>query len=174
MIAPQPFSKARAGCQFCRKPETSAGAHPYSRCETHNCATGARAVNSTIRFFICGSALRGQPDHANLNGARFAGEARTAPCYRLHSVNDEHPAVYYVDQDGVSIDGELYELTPEQHAALLRAEPPDLYEDTILIDDGSLARAMVYPRALVEERGHPDISRHGGWAAYQRSRTKAS
>lgn len=125
-------------------------------------------MNPTIRFFICGSALRGQPDHANLNGARFAGEARTAPHYRIHSVNDQHPGVYAVDQDGISIDGELYELTAEQHVALLRAEPPDLYEDTVLLDDGTPARAMVYPRALVEERGHPDISQYGGWAAYKR------
>lgn len=129
-------------------------------------------MNSTIRFFICGSALRGQPDHGNLNGARFAGESRTAPCYRIHSVNDRHPAVYRVDTDGVSIDGELYELTAEQHSALLLAEPPDLYEDTVVLDDGSFAQAMVYPRELVEERGYPDISRYAGWAAYVRSRDR--
>ena len=127
-------------------------------------------MNPPIRFFICGSALRGQPDHGNLNGAQFAGEARTAPCYRIHSVNDEHPAVYRVDEDGVSISGELYELTAAQHMALLQAEPPDLYEDAVMLDDGSFAQAMIYPRALVEERGHPDISRYGGWAAYKRLR----
>jgi gamma-glutamylcyclotransferase (GGCT)/AIG2-like uncharacterized protein YtfP len=120
-----------------------------------------------ITFFICGSALRGQPDHGNLQGAQFIREARTAPYYRLHSVNDVHPGVYAVPNGGVSIAGELYELTGEQHGSLLAGEPPDLYEDTVVLDDGSLARAMLYPRNLIEQRGYPDISEYGGWAAYR-------
>lgn len=120
-----------------------------------------------MRFFICGSALRGQPDHANLGDARFVGEARTAPRYRLHSVRDQHPGIYEVDADGISIRGELYEFTPEQHAHLLSSEPPDLYEAPILLDDGTSVHAMIYPRALIEERGFADISTYGGWAAYK-------
>ncbi len=123
-------------------------------------------MNAMIRFFICGSALRGEPDHQNLGDARFAGVARTAPRYRMHSVNDVHPAVYAVDSGGIAIAGELYELTTEQHAALLRSEPPHLYEDAITLEDGSHARAMVYPRALALEREHEDISHFGSWAAY--------
>lgn len=120
-----------------------------------------------MRFFICGSALRGQPDHGNLGDARFLGEARTAPRYRLHSVRDQHPGIYEVDEGGVSIAGELYEFTPEQHAHLLASEPPDLYEAPIVLDDGTSVSAMIYPRALIEERGYRDISEYGGWAAYK-------
>ncbi|MGD0052484.1 MAG: gamma-glutamylcyclotransferase, partial [Vulcanimicrobiaceae bacterium] len=36
-----------------------------------------------MQFFICGSALRGQPDHGNLGSARFVREAKTKPIYRL-------------------------------------------------------------------------------------------
>lgn len=120
-----------------------------------------------MRFFICGSALRGQPDHGNLGGATFLGEVRTAPRYRLHSVGDKHPGVYEVAQGGIAITGELYEFTEEQHRHLLANEPPDLYEAPIVLDDGSTANAMVYPRELIEQRGYADISEYGGWAAYK-------
>ncbi len=122
-----------------------------------------------MRFFICGSALRGQPDHKNLGDAKFLGEARTAPRYRLHSVRDQHPGIYEVDSGGISIVGELYEFTPEQHERLLESEPPDLYEAPIVLDDGSSVSAMIYPRSLIVERGFEDISEYGGWAAFKGS-----
>lgn len=120
-----------------------------------------------MRFFICGSALRGQPDHKNLGEAKFLGEVRTAPKYRLHSVRDQHPGVFEAESDGVSIAGELYEFTDEQHEHLLANEPPDLYEAPIELEDGSMVNAMIYPRHLIEERGFQDISHHGGWAAFK-------
>jgi len=122
-----------------------------------------------VRFFICGSALRGQPDHGNLGEAKFLGEAHTAPRYRLHSVRDQHPGIYEVDSGGISIAGELYEFTPEQHEHLLESEPPDLYEAPIELDDGSKVSAMIYPRSLIVERGYKDISQFGGWKAFKAS-----
>ncbi len=119
-----------------------------------------------MRFFICGSALRGQPDHANLGDATFVGEAKTKPMYRLHSVADKHPGIYECGEGGVSIAGEVYELTDAQHAHLLATEPPDLYEAPVQLDDGTSVNAMIYPRELIEQRRHADISHHGGWAAY--------
>jgi gamma-glutamylcyclotransferase (GGCT)/AIG2-like uncharacterized protein YtfP len=120
-----------------------------------------------MRFFICGSALRGQPDNKNLLDARFAGEAQTAPKYRLHSVRGQHPGIYEVAEGGISIKGEIYEMTDAQHAHLISTEPPDLYEAPIELSDGTHVSAMIYPRALIEERGYPDISHFGGWAAYK-------
>jgi gamma-glutamylaminecyclotransferase len=121
-------------------------------------------------FFICGSALRGQPDHGNLSGARFVRDARTKPIYRLHSVEDQHPGIYEVGEGGVSIAGEVYEMSDEQHAHLLATEPPNLYESPVQLDDGSSVNAMIYPREMIEQRGYPDISEHGGWAAFKASR----
>jgi gamma-glutamylaminecyclotransferase len=120
-------------------------------------------------FFICGSALTGQPDHGNLGGARPVRAAKTLPLYRLHSVRDEHPGIYEVAEGGVAIAGEVYDFTDEQHAALLASEPPDLYEAPIKLDDGSSVSAMLYPRDLIERRGYEDVSQHGGWAAYKAS-----
>lgn len=126
-----------------------------------------------MRFFICGSALRGQPDHKNLGDATFLGEARTAPRYRLHSVRDEHPGIYEVGTGGIAIAGELYEFTAQQHRDLLASEPPDLYQGDIHLDDGTTAPAMIYPQALIKERGYEDISEHGGWAAFKAARAKS-
>ncbi|HEX3549563.1 MAG TPA: gamma-glutamylcyclotransferase [Candidatus Elarobacter sp.] len=122
-----------------------------------------------MEFFICGSALRGQPDHKNLGEARFVREAKTKPKYRLHSVRDEHPGIYEVAEGGVAIAGEVYELSDAQHTHLLQTEPPDLYEAPVELEDGSRVNAMIYPRELIERRGYADISRHGGWAAYKAS-----
>jgi gamma-glutamylcyclotransferase (GGCT)/AIG2-like uncharacterized protein YtfP len=125
-----------------------------------------------MRFFICGSALRGQPDNKNLGDAKFLGAAKTAPRYRLHSVRDRHPGIYEVPEGGISIAGELYEFTPEQHAHLMANEPPDLYEADILLDDGTTAGAMLYPRKLIGERGYEDVSQYGDWSAFKAARAK--
>jgi len=124
-------------------------------------------MSDTVRFFICGSALRGQPDHRVLDGARFLGAMRTASRYRMHSVDDRHPAIYEVSNNGVAVLGELYELSRDQHHALLAQEPPNLYETGVVLEDGSRARAMLFPQRLVDERSYPDISQFGGWAAYK-------
>ena len=122
-----------------------------------------------MEFFICGSALRGQPDHGNLGGARLVREAKTKPIYRLHSVADQHPGIYECGNGGVAIAGEVYELSDEQHEHLIATEPPDLYEAPVQLDDGSTVNAMIYPRELIEQRGYADISHHGGWTAFKKA-----
>jgi len=123
-----------------------------------------------MEFFICGSALRGQPDHKNLAGANFVRETKTAPKYRLHSVRDEHPGIYEVESGGIQIAGEIYEMSDEQHAHLISTEPPDLYEAPVELEDGTHVAAMIYPRDLIEERGYEDISEFGGWATFKAKR----
>jgi len=122
-----------------------------------------------VRFFICGSALTGQPDHQNLGAAKLAGAAQTAAKYRLHSVRGEHPGVYEVAAGGISIKGEIYELSEAQHVHLISTEPPDLYESPIELEDGSTISAMIYPRELIDEHNYPDISQYGGWAAFKKA-----
>jgi hypothetical protein len=51
----------------------------------------------------------------------------------------------------------------------MAGEPPDMYQVTIEMEDGSNAEAMLYPRELIEKHGYPDISRFGGWAAFKAS-----
>jgi len=123
---------------------------------------------ATYRFFICGSALRGQPDHGNLQDARFIREISTLPLYRLHSVEQGwHPGIYPVSEGGVSIRGELYELTQEQYDHLLATEPPHMYPTQVELEGGETATAMLYPKELIDQYQWPDISHYGGWTAYK-------
>lgn len=127
-------------------------------------------TEATQLVFICGSALRGQPDHGNLQSARFVGEARTQPLYRLHSVqNGWHPGIYSVESGGIAIPGEIYEMTLEQFTALKDSEPPHMYPVDVLLEGGGTATAFLYPQELVEQFGWEDISHYGGWAAYKRA-----
>ncbi len=124
----------------------------------------------TKRIFICGSALRGQPDHGNLGDAQFIKEIKTQPLYRLHAAeNGWHPAIYQVEEGGISIPGEVYEISLEQFEALAASEPPNMYPNDVILEDGDTATAFLYPRELVEQYNWPDISDYGGWAAYKKS-----
>ncbi len=125
-------------------------------------------MSSNQRVFICGSALKGQPDHQNLQSATFIGTAQTAPNYRLHAVKDGwHPGIYEVKENGISIPGEVYELTAEQYEYLVSTEPPDMYPEEVNLKNGEKAIAMLYPKQLIDEGNWPDISDIGGWAAYK-------
>jgi gamma-glutamylcyclotransferase (GGCT)/AIG2-like uncharacterized protein YtfP len=125
-------------------------------------------ASNTKRIFICGSALRGQPDHENLGDAKFIKEAKTQPLYRLHAAGDGwHPAIYQVESGGISIPGEVYELTLAEFEHLLANEPPNMYPADVVLEDGEVLTAMLYPQELVEKHNWPDISHHGGWAAYK-------
>lgn len=123
---------------------------------------------TTRRVFICGSALRGQPDHKNLGNAQFIRAASTQPLYRLHSVqNSWHPGIYQVAEGGISIPGEVYEMTLEEFNHLAENEPPHMYPGDVIAEDGEVLTAFLYPRELVEQYGWLDISDYGGWAAYK-------
>jgi gamma-glutamylcyclotransferase (GGCT)/AIG2-like uncharacterized protein YtfP len=125
---------------------------------------------ATKRVFICGSALRGQPDHGNLGEAKFVREARTRPIYRLHAAgNGWHPAIYEVAEGGISIPGEVYELSLEQFEHLAATEPPHMYPSDVVLEDGEVLTAFLYPQELIEKYNWVDISDYGGWAAYKAS-----
>lgn len=125
------------------------------------------------RVFICGSALRGQPDHQNLQSAKFIKIANTLPQYRLHAAeNGWHPAIYAVKSGGISIPGEIYEMSQEQYEYLLASEPPHMYPETVNLEEGEQAIAMLYPKELVEKYNWLDISNFGGWKAYKQQATQ--
>jgi gamma-glutamylaminecyclotransferase len=120
------------------------------------------------RIFICGSALRGQPDHQNLGAAKFIRSANTQPLYRLHAAGDGwHPAIYQTETNGISIPGEVYELTPADFDYLSANEPPHMYPSDVILEDGEVLTAFLYPKELIEQHNWPDISALGGWAAYK-------
>jgi gamma-glutamylaminecyclotransferase len=136
-------------------------------------------MNQTViakhQIFICGSALRGQPDHANLGNAKFIRAVSTEPIYRLYAAeNGWHPAIYQVDIGGISIPGEIYEMTADEFEYLATNEPPHMYPTEVKLADGEVATAFFYPRELIDRHNWPDISHHGGWAAYKQSQLETA
>jgi len=126
------------------------------------------ASNRTRRVFICGSALRGQPDHGNLQGAKFIRTANSQSRYRLHAAGDGwHPAIYEVETGGISIPGEVYEMQVDGFAYLASNEPPHMYPTDICLEDGEVLTAFFYPKELIEKFNWIDISNLGGWVAYK-------
>jgi gamma-glutamylaminecyclotransferase len=129
-----------------------------------------QSSSGTRKVFICGSALRGQPDHQNLQAAEFIKATKTQPLYRLHAAeNGWHPAIYQVETGGIAIPGEIYEMTTEQFDYLATNEPPHMYPTEVLLEDGDRATAFFYPQELIEKHNWPDISSYGGWAAYKQA-----
>jgi gamma-glutamylcyclotransferase (GGCT)/AIG2-like uncharacterized protein YtfP len=118
-----------------------------------------------VELFVNGTLMRGLALHSNLAGAEFLGAFRTAPRYRLYSIDDLHPGMFEVDQGGVSVAGELYRLPDEVWERVEAGEPPNLYKGPVRLEDGRVVDGILYPRELAEGR-HRDISAFGDWRAY--------
>src|SRR5919197_4419247 len=118
-----------------------------------------------ITLFVNGTLMRGLELHGNLEGAEFLGEFRTAPRYRLYSIDDRHPGMFEVEAGGVAVSGELYRLPDDVWRRVEAGEPPNLYKGPVTLEDGRVVDGILYPRALAEGR-HRDISSHADWRAY--------
>ena len=125
----------------------------------------------SVPLFVNGGGMRGGEVHYSIEGLPFVGEARTAPRYRFFSVRDEFPGLWPVDEGGVSIPGELYDVPLDViRDRFIPAEPPELELSVVELDDGSSA-LVVLVRANFYESGEglKDISEYGGWRAYRAS-----
>jgi gamma-glutamylcyclotransferase (GGCT)/AIG2-like uncharacterized protein YtfP len=118
-----------------------------------------------FELFVNGTLMRGLALHDNLDGAEFLGEARTAPMYRLYSVEDRHPGMFEVGAGGVAVAGEIYLVPDEVWRRVEAGEPPGLYRGKVRLDDDREIWGILYPRELAEGR-HRDISAYGDWRAY--------
>ncbi len=116
-------------------------------------------------LFVNGTLMRGLALHGNLDGAEFLGEVRTAPIYRLYSIDDLHPAMVETTGDGVAVAGELYQVTDEVWQRVEAGEPPGLFRGIVVLEDGRQVPGILYRRELLAPR-HRDISTFGGWRAY--------
>src|SRR5262245_46555397 len=59
-----------------------------------------REVTRLALVVFNGTVMRDQPAHANLAGATFLEDVRTAPVYRLWTIGDRHPAMMRADKGG--------------------------------------------------------------------------
>jgi gamma-glutamylcyclotransferase (GGCT)/AIG2-like uncharacterized protein YtfP len=118
-----------------------------------------------FHLFVNGTLMRGLELNANLEGAELVGSVRTAPKYRLYSIDDRHPGMFAVENGGVSVAGELYLVSDAVWQRVEADEPPGLYKGPVELSDGRIVDGILYPRKLAEN-GHLDISDCGDWRRY--------
>jgi gamma-glutamylcyclotransferase (GGCT)/AIG2-like uncharacterized protein YtfP len=116
-------------------------------------------------LFVNGTLMRGLALHANLEGATFIAEAYTAACYRIYSIDDIHPGMFEVPENGVSVAGELYEVPWDVWKRVEAGEPPNLYRGQVKLSDGSQEWGILFPKEAVLQR-YRDISSFANWRAY--------
>lgn len=119
-----------------------------------------------IPLAVNGTLMRGlelNPNLVNL-GAQFDREAQTAPCYRLWSIDDRHPAMQRVAEGGQAIALEIWRLPSVGLAQLLLGEPEGLAIGRILLADGSSVLGVLAEAILCE--GQREITAFGGWRSY--------
>lgn len=124
----------------------------------------------TLLLAVNGTLMRGLPLENNLLrvGASFMREANTAPCYRLWSVRDEHPAMLRVDPDtdklAAKIALELWSVPLSGVAEVLLGEPAGLCVGKVVLDNGERVLGVLGEPELI--RDMQEITRYGGWRAY--------
>jgi gamma-glutamylcyclotransferase (GGCT)/AIG2-like uncharacterized protein YtfP len=118
-----------------------------------------------FELIVNGTLMRGLALHGNLAGAEFQGAARTAPIYRLYSIDDCHPGMFEVPEGGVAVAGEIYLVPDDVWQRVEAGEPPHLYCGKVRLADGREISGILYPRELAEGR-HRDIPDYGDWRAY--------
>lgn len=110
--------------------------------------------------------MRGLELHDNLVevGAEFVSETETAPCYRLWSIGDRHPAMMRTDTGGASIALEIYEISAQGLAQVLLKEPAGLCVGKIKLSSGDEILGVL-GEAILCEQGK-EITEYGGWRNY--------
>ena len=126
----------------------------------------------SVLLAVNGTLMRGLELNANLvgAGATFVREARTAPLYRLWSIDDRHPAMIRVAESGAAIALEVWLVPPEGLASILLKEPPGLCIGKIRLEDGTETLGVLGEPALCE--GQREITSYGGWRAYVAARAR--
>ena len=122
-----------------------------------------------FELFVNGTLMRGLALHENLHDAEFMGEFVTAPNYRLYSIDDEHPAMFAVDDGGVAVKGEMYRMSEAAWKRVEESEPPNLYCGPVTLADGSTVNGILFPKEIAKQ-SHLDISEFGDWRAYMASK----
>ena len=122
-------------------------------------------MNDKVLLAVNGTLMRGLELENNLKevGASFVKESKTEKAYRLYSVDDRYPAMIK-DEDGVSIDVEVYELTNEAMQVVLSKEPEGLTIEKIKLIDGQKVYGVVGLPFIIKNR--KEITSYGGWRNY--------
>jgi gamma-glutamylcyclotransferase (GGCT)/AIG2-like uncharacterized protein YtfP len=118
-----------------------------------------------MRLLALGSALRTICGDQAALGLTFVEEARTAPKYRLYSVDGTHAALVEDETGGVSVRGEIVDVDDGRWEEILASEPPGITQAPVELADGRIVSGAVGDLAQLAGRTE-DISSFGDFAAW--------
>ena len=127
-----------------------------------------------VLLAVNGTLMRGLELNGNLLavGASFVREARTAPIYRLWSIEDRHPAMLRVATGGAAIAVEVWAVPAAGLASILLREPPGLCIGKVRLAHGEETLGVLGEPVLCE--GMREITGYGGWRAYLAARGRTA
>ncbi|MGJ3241683.1 MAG: allophanate hydrolase [Opitutales bacterium] len=123
----------------------------------------------SLNLVLFGAHMSGLPLNRQIAGlgGRLLGEVRTAPLYRMASLETpvaRRPGVRQVGTAGVALLAEEWILPEAALGMLLRTIHQPLGLGEITLEDGRRVHGFLC-EAIAAEKA-PDISHHGGWRAY--------
>ncbi|MDO5536642.1 MAG: hypothetical protein Q4F72_03840, partial [Desulfovibrionaceae bacterium] len=127
------------------------------------------AGNGTMRLAVCGAHMSGMALNWQMQeaGATLARVCATAPCYRMKLVpggEPLRPGLVRVEEGGVSIGLEVWDMPRRAVGAFLERIPAPLGLGSVELEDGSWVKGFVCESALLEKA--EDISGFGSFRAY--------
>lgn len=114
---------------------------------------------------VNGTLMRGLELNPNLLvvNATFDREAKTAPVYRLWSIDEQYPAMQRVASGGNAIALEIWQIPPSGLAQILLQEPPGLCIGKVLLENGEVLGVLAESICCENQR---EITQWGGWRSY--------
>ena len=122
-----------------------------------------------MRILAIGSALREVCGDQAALGLTFVEAARTAPKYRLYSIDDTHAALVEDVDHGISVPGEVVEIPDDRWEEILASEPPGVTQAPVELADGRVITAAFGDPEQMGAQAR-EITEYGGFAAYLRAR----
>ncbi len=119
-----------------------------------------------VGLVVNGGLMRGMRAHGRLAaaGAVFLRDVRTAPVYRLWSIEDRHPGMIRFATGGASIAAELHAVPRGTVAQVIEEESDGLCVGRVLLHDGTAPLGVLIEPRRIE--GMEEITAFGGWRAY--------
>jgi hypothetical protein len=119
-----------------------------------------------IALVVNGGLMSGLRSHKRMlaAGGVLLRAVRTAPVYRLFSVNDRFPGMLRVGEGGSAIAAELWSLPRTGFTQIIEGEPDGLSVGRLLLEDGTGPLGVIAEPRLVA--GMAEITGFGGWRAY--------
>jgi hypothetical protein len=121
-----------------------------------------------VKLLVIGSGLREICGDQPALGLMYLEAVRTAPRYRLYSIDDAYAVLVEDRMEGAAIAGELVEVADDRLAELVASEPPGVVQAPVELEDGRVVSAACAQTGALSG-SVVEITAYGGFAAYRRA-----